>query len=90
MDGLEAGQNINSSLGYSGMTTSLFCVIGTWSVDALSTKLTCTPSTIRRHLGYWVGQGVLREDLDDMFTTIERQTEAIRSCPTTGRSIFLN
>ena len=48
----------------------------------MSSKLACAPSTIRRHLGYWVGQGVLREDHNDTFTVIERQTEAIKSCPT--------
>ena len=56
-------------------------------MEALSTKLLSNPSAIRRHLGYWVGQGVLREDSNDTFTVVERQTEGIRSC-TTGKQLY--
>ncbi len=57
---------------------SRIITLGTWTVDALSTQLSSNPSSIRKHLGYWVGQGVLREDSNDTFTVIEKRSEKTR------------
>jgi len=54
-------------------------VSGTWTVEALSAKLSSSPSSIRKHLGYWVGQGVLREESNDTFTVIEKRSEKSRN-----------
>ena len=51
---------------------------GTWTVDTLSGALEAQPSVIRRHLGFWVGQGVLKEHPTDTFTVVEEQQEGAR------------
>ena len=51
---------------------------GTWTVDTLSGVLEAQPSVIRRHLGFWVGQGVLREHPTDTFTVVEEEQEGAR------------
>lgn len=53
-------------------------------MEALATSLSSTLSAIRKHLGFWVGQGVLRENHNDTFTVIEKQTDNVRSHPTAG------
>ena len=55
---------------------------GTWTVDSLSGVLEAQPSVVRRHLGFWVGQGVLKESPTDTFTVVEEQQEGAR--PTHG------
>ena len=57
-------------------------IVGTWTVDALSSTLEAQPSVVRRHLGFWVGQGVLKEHPTDSFTVVEEQQEEARG--TTG------
>ena len=42
-------------------------------MDNLSSALEAQPSVVRRHLGFWVGQGVLREQPTDTFTVVEEQ-----------------
>ena len=51
-------------------------------MDALSSTLEAQPSVVRRHLGFWVGQGVLKEHPTDTFTVVEEQQEEARG--TTG------
>ena len=34
------------------------------------------PTTVRRHLSYWVSQGVLHENPTDTFTIVENINEA--------------
>ena len=47
-------------------------------MDALSSTLEAQPSVVRRHLGFWVGQGVLKEHPTDSFTVVEEQQEEAR------------
>ena len=65
-----------------GLFLISFFFKGTWTVDALSTALSSTPSAVRKHLSHWVGQGILKEDPNDLFTVIERQSEGIQGCVT--------
>ena len=44
-------------------------------MESLSGVLEAQPSVVRRHLGFWVGQGVLKENPTDTFTVIEEQQE---------------
>ena len=53
----------------------LLLLPGCWTVDGLSAALEAQPSVTRRHLGFWVGQGVLREHPTDTFTVVERLQE---------------
>lgn len=47
------------------------CVpVDVWSVDELCRKLDSVPSVIRRHLLYWVSQGVLYEGTVDVFSAV--------------------
>ena len=52
---------------------------GTWSVEEMSGALEAQPSVVRRHLGFWVMQGVLREGRHDSFTVVEQANEAARN-----------
>ena len=62
---------------------------GTWTVDSLSSTLESQPSIIRRHLGFWVSQGILKEQSTDMFTVVERLQEATKTMPQGTRSSTL-
>ena len=53
----------------------------TWSVDSLSNVVESQPSVVRRHLGFWVSQGILKEQSSDVFAVVERLQEGIRSLP---------
>ena len=55
--------------------------IDVWTVDNLSTALESQPSVVRRHLGFWVSQGVLKEQSPDVFTVVERLQEGTRTLP---------
>ena len=48
-------------------------VIETWTVEELSLKLESQPSVTRRHLVYWVSQGVLYEYPLDNFNVVEEE-----------------
>ena len=52
-----------------------------WTVDSLSGTLESQPSVVRRHLGFWVSQGVLKEQSTDVFTVVERLQEGTRAIP---------
>lgn len=54
---------------------------GTWTVDRLSSTLESQPSIVRRHLGFWVSQGILKEQSTDMFTVVERLQEGTKTLP---------
>ena len=45
----------------------------------MSGALEAQPSVVRRHLGFWVMQGVLREGRHDSFTVVEQANEAARN-----------
>lgn len=47
-------------------------------MEELSGVLEAQPSMVRRHLGFWVSQGVLREQPTDSFTVVEYMREAGR------------
>lgn len=59
----------------------------TWTVDSLSSALESQPSVVRRHLGYWVSQGVLKEQATDVFAVVERLQEGTRTLPQ-GRHLY--
>lgn len=44
----------------------------TWTVDCLSSAIESQPSVVRRHLGFWVSQGVLKEQSTDTFVVVEK------------------
>lgn len=50
-------------------------VIETWTVEELSLKLESQPSVTRRHLVYWVSQGILYEDPLDKFNVVEEESK---------------
>ena len=52
-----------------------------WTVDNLSSTLESQPSVVRRHLGFWVSQGVLKEESPDVFAVVERLQEGTRTLP---------
>ena len=54
-------------------------VTGSWTVEEMSAVLEAQPSMVRRHLGFWVTQGVLREGQHDMFTVVEQANDAGRN-----------
>ena len=54
---------------------------GTWTVDSLSSTLESQPSIVRRHLGFWVSQGILKEQSTDTFTVVERLQEGTKTTP---------
>ena len=54
---------------------------GTWTVDSLSSALESQPSIIRRHLGFWVSQGILKEQSTDTFAVVERLQEGTKTIP---------
>ena len=66
------------------------CIIGTLTVDELSTVLEAQASSVRRHLGFWVGQGVLKEKGTDCFTVVEEQQDGTRGGPGGCYSPFLS
>lgn len=52
---------------------------GTWTVDSLSSTLESQPSIVRRHLGFWVSQGILKEQSTDTFSVVERLQEGTKT-----------
>eukprot|EP00731_Ephydatia_muelleri_P024290 Em0016g561a len=47
-----------------------------WTVDAMSLAIESQPSIVRKHMGFWASQGVLKEHPLDTFTVVERQEES--------------
>ena len=47
--------------------------IGCWSIEALSHSLKTQPSVIRKHVGFWVAQGILKECCTDRFSIVKQQ-----------------
>lgn len=50
------------------MPSLCLCVSDSWRVDELSEVTQSQPSVIRKHLSYWVCQGILYEESTDIFT----------------------
>ena len=50
--------------------TYIIIIIDTWSLSELCTILESQPTALRKHLMYWVSQGVLYEDLHDTFSVM--------------------
>ncbi|XP_062517010.1 anaphase-promoting complex subunit 2-like [Corticium candelabrum] len=46
-----------------------------WSVDALSREVQMTQSLLAKRLAFWVGHGVLREDMTSTFSIVEKQQD---------------
>ena len=47
-------------------------------MEELSSALEAQSSVVRRHLGFWVSQGILRETSTDRFTVVECAQEGGR------------
>ncbi len=65
----------------------IFFYVGKWTVEALSSALEAQPSAVRRHVGFWVSQGVLKEKPTDTFTVIEQQRKGTASALSHGNKI---
>lgn len=44
-----------------------------WTVEELSGVMHVPPGLLRRRLGFWVSQGVLKEESTDTFIVMEKQ-----------------
>ncbi|XP_068695380.1 anaphase-promoting complex subunit 2-like isoform X3 [Montipora foliosa] len=44
-----------------------------WSLEELSGVMQAPPGLLRRRLGFWISQGVLKEESSDTFVVVERQ-----------------
>lgn len=44
-----------------------------WTVEELSSVMHVPPGLLRRRLGFWVSQGVLKEESTDTFIVMEKQ-----------------
>lgn len=56
--------------------TCVLILLGSWTVDAMSMAIESQPSIVRKHMGFWASQGVLKEHPLDTFTVIEQQEES--------------
>ena len=45
-------------------------------MDAMSLAIESQPSIVRKHMGFWASQGILKEHPLDTFTVVERQEES--------------
>ena len=46
---------------------------GQWSVDSLAHSLKAHPRLVRKHLGFWVSHGLLKEVSSDVYELIQEQ-----------------
>ena len=44
-----------------------------WTLEELSGVMHVPPGLLRRRLGFWISQGVLKEESADTFTVVEKQ-----------------
>lgn len=44
-----------------------------WTLEELSGVMHVPPGLLRRRLGFWISQGVLKEESTDTFTVVEKQ-----------------
>ena len=44
-----------------------------WTIEELSGVMHVPPGLLRRRLGFWVSQGVLKEESTDTFIVVEKQ-----------------
>lgn len=54
----------------------LVCVhpfAGHWNIESLSRVLKAQPSVIRKHVGFWVSHGLLKEQSTDEYTLVQEQ-----------------
>lgn len=66
-------ENIMSVKNWDNKRCWLF--LGSWSVDALSREVQMTQSLLAKRLAFWVGHGVLREDMTSTFSIVEKQQD---------------
>jgi AraC-like DNA-binding protein len=43
-----------------------------WSLEELSSAMHMSSSMLRRCLGYWLGQGVLKQESQDVYVVLEK------------------
>ena len=51
----------------------MFTSSGQWSVDSLAHLLKAHPRFVRKNLGFWVSQGLLKELSSDVYGLIQEQ-----------------
>ena len=51
---------------------NLFLFTARWSLEELSSTMHMSSSMLRRCLGYWLGQGVLKQESQDVYVVLEK------------------
>ena len=44
-----------------------------WTLEELSSVMHAPPGLLRRRLGFWISQGVLKEETSDTYVVVEKQ-----------------
>lgn len=63
--------------------------LGQWNIDALTRVLKAQPSIIRKHIGFWVSQGLLKELSTDEYILIQEQKLARKGTITSEISTII-
>lgn len=63
---------------------------GHWNIDSLSRELRAQPSVIRKHISFWVSQGLLQETSIDEYTLIPEQKLAHKGAITGKISMLID
>jgi len=50
-----------------------YALLERWTLEELSGVMHVPPGLLRRRLGFWISQGVLKEESTDTFTVVEKQ-----------------
>lgn len=54
--------------------SALICALSErWTLEELSGVMHVPPGLLRRRLGFWISQGVLKEESSDTFVVVEKQ-----------------
>lgn len=61
------------NLFYTTVMAPLFLFSGHWNIESLSRVLKAQPSVVRKHIGFWVSQGLLKETIVDEYTLVSEQ-----------------
>ena len=58
--------------GYTSSLRLILCHLARWSLEDLSSQMHMSTGMLRRCLGYWLGQGVLKEECQDVYVVLEK------------------
>ena len=53
--------------------TGCHLLLERWTLEELSGVMHVPPGILRRRLGFWISQGVLKEETSDTFVVVEKQ-----------------